>query len=135
LPKDYRDLPFGKSLPLTLPAKLASDEILKRLVFGDAKKELTPTEEIQLTNIRKKIQAEHRLDKRWTLKTLSKEQSDNKKRSDEEKKKAKKRKRQRPITAKMLRKLQRRQQLTQTILKEAAALGWDMLGNEADRKK
>jgi len=121
LPKDYRGLPFGKKLPLVLPEKLTSYPVLKRLVFGDSKKELTPTEGIQLSNLRKKIREVHRQDRQRTLKSVTKEKPEN------EKKKGKKRKRRFLLTAKMLRKLQIRQQQIQTILQEAAALGWDML--------
>jgi len=129
LPNNYRELPFGKNLPLTLPAKLVTEQVLRRLIFGDSKKELTPTDEIQLTNIRKKIKAEHRQDILRTFKPSDKEKSAH------EKKKIKKLKRSRTMTAKMFRKLQRRQLLVRNILREAAALGWDLLGNEADSRR
>ncbi len=128
LPKDYRELPFGKKLPLTLPAELTSDAVLKRLVFGDSAKELTPTEEILLANLHEKIQEEHRQDRLRTLKPATKEKS------GEEKEKPKKPKRKRRLTPKTFRKLQKRQHLVREILRETAALGWDLLGNETDRK-
>jgi len=128
LPNDYRTLPFGKNLPLTLPARFATEHVLRRLIFGDSKKELTPTEEIQLINTIKKIRAENRQDRQRTLKTVDKEKSPS------EKRRIKKMKR-RQMTAKMIRKLQQRQLHTQRVLRKAAALGWDLLGNETDRKQ
>ena len=129
LPKDYRDLPFGKKLPLTLPQDLATESILRRLVFDESKKELTQLEKVHLENLRQKIREEHRQDRLRSLKP-----TELKKEAAENSQKLKKPKRERRITNKVLRRLDKRQRLVRNILREAAALGWDLLGNETDRK-
>ena len=139
LPKDFRELPFGHQLPLSLPHEMLSDSILKRLMFDDSKKELTPVEQVQLDNLRKKIRDAHRQEQAFTAVVRDKNETHEisidgataaeKRVAKKEKSKInlKLRKRQ---TEKILKQLRIRQRILRNVLKEAAILGWDLLGNE-----
>lgn len=142
LPRDYRELPFGNQLSLSLPAELVSESLLKTLLFEDAKKELTPMEKIQLENIRKKIREDQRLQRqkirmsKGTYAVGDSTEPQNAFGGEEEPRKRSVRSRHyhRQKREKILKQMRIRQRIVRDVLLEAAALGWDLLGSEIDKK-
>ncbi len=113
LPKDYKDLPFGKRLPLALPAEVHSDVVLKRLLSEHPEKAIRHLERVLAEKIQKRRRKE----------TPAKE-------SEETTTVEPLRRRSRRKTKRLLKQLKLRLRTLKGVLREAAALGWDQLGSE-----
>lgn len=116
LPKDVGELPFGEQLPLTLPHEVQSDITLKQLLTTNLEKASEYLEKIEADRIRRRLRK----------RLQEKGESTEKREPSLERIKRQSRRRSQQV----VKQLKMREGLLRGILREAAILGWDLLGND-----